>query len=97
MPCCLLAIAAFFPRVALVIMWLGGYSRTAFDTAIWPLLGFFFMPFTTCGYAIAANEFGGAEGMGLVLIIVGVIFDLSSHGGSERAYRRRRQYVRIDR
>jgi len=94
MPCCLLALAALFPRVALVIMWLVGYGRLAFDTAIWPVLGFFFMPFTTCAYAFAMNEFGGAQGLGLALIILGVIFDIGSFGGGGRHYQRVYYYRR---
>lgn len=95
MPCCLMAIAAFFPRAALVIMWLTGYGGRAFDSMLWPLLGFVFMPFTTCGYAIGMNEAGGIEGWGLALVIVGVILDLGSHGGGAKTtthYRR----VRIE-
>lgn len=81
MPCCLIALASFFPRIALVVMWLGGYGARAFETALWPVLGFVFMPFTTCFYAIAMNEFGGVQGLGLALVILGVVFDLGSHGG----------------
>lgn len=95
MPCCLFAIAAFFPRIALVIMWLGGYSARAFDTTIWPLLGFFFMPFTTCAYAIALNQFGGIQGLGLAILIIGIIFDLGGHGSGGQAYRQR-THVHID-
>lgn len=92
MPCCLGVIALIFPRAALVIMWLGGYTASAFETALWPLLGFFFMPYTTCAYAVATNEFGGTEGVGLVLVVVAAVVDLGAHGGSARTggrYRRR--------
>lgn len=85
MPCFLVMIAVFFPRIALVIMWLVNYSQRAFDTMLWPVLGFIFMPFTTCAWVLAENEFAGPEGIGLFLIIVGVIFDLGSHGGAGRS------------
>lgn len=97
MPCCLMAVAAFFPRVALFIMWLTGYGGRAFETVLWPLLGFFFMPFTTCGYAIAENSFGGVDGMGLALVIIGVILDLGSHGGGAKTTSARYRRVRIER
>ena len=93
--CCLFALAAFFPRIALIVMWLTGYGSAAFATVLWPVLGFFLMPFTTCGYALAMNEFGGIQGLGLALVIIGVIFDLGSHGGGGRAYRKR-TYVHVD-
>ena len=96
MACCLMAIAAFFPRVALFVMWLSGYGGVAFETILWPLLGFFFMPFTTCGYAIGMNEAGGIEGWGLALVIIGVILDLGSHGGSAKTTTRYRR-VRVER
>jgi len=81
MPCCLMIVAAFFPRIALFVMWLTGYGGEAFKTALWPLLGFFFMPFTTCAYAIGMNEHGSIDGWALALVIIGVLFDLGSHGG----------------
>ena len=88
MPCCLMIIAAMFPRFALVVMWIVGYGGRAFDTALWPVLGFFFMPFTTCAYVIGMNENGGFHGWSLVLLIVAVIFDVGGHGGGGARYRR---------
>jgi len=82
MPCCLGLIAVVFPRFALFIMWLIGYTATAFETRLWPLLGFLFMPYTACAYAIAINETGAIAGIGLALLIIGVILDIGSHGGS---------------
>lgn len=88
MPCCLMIVAAMFPRLTLFFMWLTGYGGRAFDTVLWPLLGFFFMPFTTCAYAIGLNENGSISGWALALVIVGVLFDLSSHGGGARTTRK---------
>lgn len=82
MPCCLGIIALVFPRAALIVMWLMGYTTTAFETKIWPLSGFILLPYTTCGYAIAVNSFGAVKGAGLALVIIGVILDIGSHGGS---------------
>lgn len=91
MPCCLAILAAMFPRLVLFIMWLTGYGGRAFDTVLWPLLGFFLMPFTTAFYAIGINEHGEMRGWALALVILGVFFDLGTHGGS--ASRGRVQYV----
>lgn len=96
MPCCLLALAAFFPRIALIVMWLGGYGGAAFESVLWPVLGFIFMPFTACAYAIGINEHGAINGWALALVIVGVILDLGSHGGGGAQYRRTR-VVRVER
>ena len=94
MPCCLLIVALFIPRVALVVMYFTGYSQRAFEGWVWPLLGFFFMPYTTCAYTIGMIESGGFRGWSLVLLIIGVVLDLGGHGGSG-AFGRRRT-VRIE-
>lgn len=94
MPCLFALIGAFFPRLALVFVWLTGYGAAAFETALIPLIGFFVMPYTTLFYAIALNEFGAVKGMGLALVIVGVIFDIGGWGGTRSGYRyRRTRYV----
>lgn len=88
MPCLFTVLGLFFPRIALVLVWLTGYGSRAFDTMLVPLLGFFLMPFTTLFYAIALNEFGAVKGLGLLLVIVGVLFDLGGWGGAGSNYRR---------
>jgi hypothetical protein len=90
MPCLIVLFALLVPRVSLVVMWLSGYGGRAFDSVLWPLLGFFFMPYTTCAYAIGINSKGGFEGWTLVLLIVGVLLDFGGHGGAAR-YRHRHQ------
>ncbi len=87
MPCCLIIVAGMFPRFALFVMWPTGYGGRAFDSAAWPLLGFFFMPFTTCAYAIGMNENGGIQGWPLALLVIAVLMDAGSHGGGARRAR----------
>ena len=92
MPCCFIAlIFASLPRVALVLMWLTGYGRGVFESILLPVLGFFFLPYTTCGYIIGVASFGGIEGAGLALVILGVIFDLASYGGGAGSGRYRKK------
>lgn len=88
---CLLAILALItPRFVLVIMWLfTDYLARAYDSFIWPFLGFFFLPATTITYAIAVNEFDGVRGWGLVLVILGVLVDVGLLGGGARSRRGR--------
>ena len=91
---CLFALFGLItPRVVLFVMWLTGYGGRAFDSVLWPLLGFFFMPYTTCAYALALNSFGGLQGLGLAMLIFGVFFDLAGHGGSGHEVRKRYVYV----
>jgi hypothetical protein len=86
-----------FPRLALIVMWLSGYGGRAFETILWPVLGFFFLPYTTCAYALAVNSLGGLEGWGLAALIIGVIFDFGSHGGGARSGHYHYQRVRVHR
>jgi hypothetical protein len=87
--CCLLVLLAFFtPRIVLVLLFLfSSYLSSAFDTWLWPTLGFFFLPATTIGYAIAQNEFGGLHGLGIVALVIGIAVDIGLLGGGARQRR----------
>ncbi len=90
MPCLLALIAISFPRVVLVLVWLlSTYLQTAYQTVLWPVLGFFLMPYTTLAYAWAWHAGGGnINGLPLVVVIIAVLVDLGVHGGGARARRR---------
>jgi hypothetical protein len=78
------------PRTIMVLLWIfSDYLSTAFGTWVWPLLGFFILPTTTLGYAVAQNRYGGVEGIGLVLVILGVLVDLGAIGGGGRGIGKR--------
>jgi len=88
---CLVGCAALlFPRVLLFVMFLSGsYLGRAYETNMWPVLGFFFMPLTTLVYAWAVNTNGTVTGIYLVAVVIAVISDLglsgkSAHDGSKR-------------
>jgi len=51
------------------------------------LLGFLLLPWTTIAFAIAQNELGGANGIGLLVIALGFLADIGVLGGG--ASRRR--------
>ena len=86
MGCLVGCIAAIFPRLAITLVFLfSGYLGRAYETAIWPILGFLFMPFTTLAYAWAVNTNGTVTGIYLVVVVIAVLADLGSngHGASE--------------
>ena len=93
MGCCLLVLIGYFvPRLTLFFLWLlTNYLGRAYQTHIWPLLGFFFLPYTTLAYAIAMNAFGGIQDLGLVLFVLGVLLDFGALGGGAHAHRRYRR------
>jgi hypothetical protein len=95
MPCLIGCLALFMPRLAIVLVWLfSDYLGTAYQTTIWPVLGFIFMPLTTLAYAWAWHQGNGSvSGIGLVIVVLAVLIDLGLLGTSEtsrRAARSRR-------
>ena len=74
----------FTPRLIMVVLWLfSDYLSRGFDGSwLLPLLGFFLLPTTTLCYAFAQNSMDGVRGFGLVVVIVGLLFDLGIIGGS---------------
>lgn len=93
MGCLAGCLALAFPRVVIVLLVIfGDYIGRAYDHFIFPLIGFFFLPYTTLAYAAAINTRGSVEGLWILLIVVAVLADLGSYGGGERSvrvYRRR--------
>lgn len=91
MPCAVGCLAIFFPRIALIIVWLASdYLEDAYQTVLWPVLGFVFLPLTTLAYAWAINENGSVSGLYLVVLVVAVFFDLGLLGGGGVAGQRHR-------
>jgi len=81
MCCILLVLALVGPRLALVLMWLfSDYLSRAYNGFVLPFLGFLFLPWTT----IAQNAFGGLNGLGLIIVILGFLGDIGVIGGGAR-------------
>lgn len=103
MPCCILALLALLgPRVLLVLIWIfnNDYLSRVYSNLVIPLLGFILLPWTTLAYAFAANTFrgnvfAGVDIIGLIIVLIGLILDLSSYGGGGYGNRSRiRGYYR---
>jgi hypothetical protein len=90
MGCLFVLIAVLSPRLAVLLMWIfTPWVDRAYSTAFWPILGIVFLPLTTLMYVIAWNTNGrGVDGWEWILVIFGVVADLSSYSGG--AYGRRR-------
>jgi len=90
MPCLLVIVVAAFPRVVLILMYLGStYIQRAYHDLLIPVLGFFFLPLTTIVYAWMVNTHMPLEGINLIILLVAVIVDVGGLGGGE--YHRRRR------
>ncbi len=103
MGCCLgVLLLAGAPRFALVLWWFadparvvgtfGGWTATLggwmTPSWIWPALGFLLLPWTTVAFVFVAP--GGITLLEWVILAIALLFDLSTHGGSGRAYQQRR-------
>ena len=61
MPCLLALFALIAPRLAIALLWFfTTWFRGIFDTLLWPILGFIFLP-TTLLWFTAVHHWFGAE------------------------------------
>ena len=90
MGCLIGVLAAFAPRIALLLVWIfTPYVTRAFHNGfIWPFLGLLFVPFTTLMYSLVWVPGIGVTGVRWVWVLIGVVLDIAWHSGS--AYRSRR-------
>jgi hypothetical protein len=71
------------PRIAIVLVVLfSDYIGRAYETTLWPLAGFLFLPLTTLAYAWAINANGSVRGFYLVAVVIAVLIDLGMFRGS---------------
>ena len=98
MPCLVGCIALFMPRLAIILVVIfSDYLGSAYQTVLWPLLGFFFMPVTTLVYAWAINTNGSVSGIYLMAVVVAVLLDLGIIGSGASNRKVRRYYIKVDR
>jgi hypothetical protein len=91
MPCLLVLVILFFPRVVLVLMFLfTNYLGRAFHNGLLvPLLGLIFLPITTIVYAWEINSGLPLAGINLLWLLLALVFDVSGWGGGGHHARRR--------
>lgn len=72
MPFLLLLLGFFFPRLVVVLLYVfTDWWSSAFDSILWPVLGFFFMPLTVLWYGISETYFpGSTQTIGLVIAVL---------------------------
>lgn len=91
MGCLFALIALAVPRVMIAIAFLmTDWFQRAFETCLWPIMGFLIMPYTTLAYLAAMlNNNHALTGGWLVLLIVAVVVDVTQWGGSGHTYRKK--------
>lgn len=77
-----LVLLAGGPRVGLFLLWLfTDRLALAFDSWVLPVLGFFFLPWTTVLYALAFAPTRGVRGIGWLFVLFGFLADVGSYTG----------------
>lgn len=89
MGCCLIAaIGAIWPRLVLVFIYFFApeIPRKEFQTVIWPLLGFLFLPTTTLAYELCQYYIGPFPGnfWSLLIVLLAFLHDLGQLGIARR-------------
>ena len=83
MLCLLVIFALATPRLVIAVLWfLTGWFRGLFDTALWPVLGFVFLPTTLLWFTAVQRWFGGEWTLWpIVGLVVALMIDVSPAGG----------------
>ncbi len=86
MPCLLLLFALITPRLVILLLWLfSSWFTGLFTTALWPILGFFFLPTTLLWYTAVQHWFSGQWTLWPVVgLVVAILIDLSPAKGRRR-------------
>lgn len=79
MPCLLALLALATPRLVVFLLWLfTNWFRGIFDTVLWPILGFIFLPTTLLWYTAVQHWFHGQWTLWPVVgIVIALAIDLS--------------------
>jgi hypothetical protein len=88
MPCFLVVIALFMPRLVIALLYLFTFwFKGLFNTALWPILGFIFLPTTFLWYTAVQHWWNGVWSAGPIIgIVIALMIDLSP--ASHRRFRR---------
>ena len=90
MPLLIGCLALSAPRFAIVLVVIfSDYIGRAYETVLWPFIGFLLMPLTTLAYAWAINSRGSVAGVHLAIVVIAALIDLGLVGGSASRRRRR--------
>lgn len=91
MPCLGVLLALLTPRFLILILWIfTSWFKGIFATALWPVLGFIFLPTTLLWYTAVQNWWHGDWGMWQVTgLVVALMIDVSPGAGRKRRRRER--------
>jgi hypothetical protein len=79
MPCLFALVAAAFPRIGTLLIWLArpAYFQQAFNGSwLWPILGIIFLPFTTLMYVLLWSPGVGLSTWDWFWLVMAVFIDV---------------------
>jgi hypothetical protein len=87
MPCIIALLALLAPRLLIALLWfVTTWFRGMFDTLLWPILGFIFLPTTLLWYSAVQRWFGAEWTLWpIVGLICALMIDVAPAGGRRRA------------
>ncbi|MDF1809091.1 MAG: hypothetical protein P1U42_05285 [Phycisphaerales bacterium] len=90
--CLLAAGTLIMPRILLFVFWITGLFGKVdpWETKLWPILGFLFLPATTLVFGLC-HLYGEGEFniLWIVLMVLAVMYDLGSSGSAGTHKKRR--------
>ena len=86
MPCLLLLLALMAPRLVVLVLWFfSDWFHGLFDSLLWPVLGFFFLPATLLWYSAVQHWWGGEWSFWPIAgLVVALMIDVSPAKGQAR-------------
>jgi hypothetical protein len=86
MPCLVAVLALLTPRLLIAILYLfTTWFSGLFDSSLWPVLGFLFLPTTLLWYSAVLHWFGGVWSLWpIVGLVIAVMMDLSPASSRRR-------------
>ncbi len=86
MGCFVVLFALISPRLALIFVWIfSNLLSRAFDHEwLVPLLGFFFLPWTTLAYALLWSSDNGVTGFEWFIVGFAFVVDIGSYARAQR-------------
>ena len=86
MGCFVVLFALISPRLAIVFVWLfSNVMERAYDDWWVPVLGFFFLPWTTLAWAFTWDSGRAVEGFDWFIVGLAFVIDIASFVGGRRA------------
>ena len=83
MPCLLVSLALATPRLVIALLWFfTTWFEGLFHTALWPILGFLFLPTSFLWFTAVQRWFGGEWTLWpIVGLVIALMIDVSPAGG----------------